>query len=101
MGAGAWHLDRAATQDDNSFIIERMSVELKPDVRSLIREGAELTEQALDAVIPTAATVPASIHGAMRHSVFAGGKRLRPVLAIQAAAAVAGKVPEGIGNLGA
>jgi geranylgeranyl diphosphate synthase type II len=78
-----------------------MSVELKPDVRSLIREGAELTEQALDAVIPTAATVPASIHGAMRHSVFAGGKRLRPVLAIQAAAAVAGKVPEGIGNLGA
>jgi geranylgeranyl diphosphate synthase, type II len=78
-----------------------MSLELKPDVKSLIREGAELTDQALEAVIPAATAVPASIHGAMRHSVFAGGKRLRPVLAIQAAAAIAGKIPAGIGNLGA
>jgi geranylgeranyl diphosphate synthase type II len=35
----------------------------------------------------------------MRHSVFAGGKRLRPVLAIQAAIAVAGSVPPGIGKV--
>jgi geranylgeranyl diphosphate synthase type II len=37
----------------------------------------------------------------MRHSTFAGGKRLRPVLAIQSAAAVAGSIPAGIANLGA
>jgi geranylgeranyl diphosphate synthase type II len=37
----------------------------------------------------------------MRHSTFAGGKRLRPVLAIQAAATIAGVVPAGIGRLGA
>jgi geranylgeranyl diphosphate synthase type II len=82
-----------------------MSVELKPqlglDVKFLIREGASLTDRALEALIPTAETVPASIHGAMRHSVFAGGKRLRPVLAIQAAVAVAGAVPAGIEKLGA
>jgi geranylgeranyl diphosphate synthase type II len=78
-----------------------MYVDLKPDVKSLIREGAELTDQALEALIPSAATVPSSIHGAMRHSVFAGGKRLRPVLAIQSAAAVAGATPPGIANLGA
>jgi len=78
-----------------------MPVEVKSDVKSLIREGAELTDQALEALIPTTATVPASIHGAMRHSVFAGGKRLRPVLAIQAAVAVSGSIPAGIGNLGA
>jgi geranylgeranyl diphosphate synthase type II len=86
-----------------------MAVELKldvtpgfdVDVKSLIREGAELTDRALEALIPPAATVPASIHGAMRHSVFAGGKRLRPVLAMQAAVAVAGKVPAGIEKLGA
>jgi geranylgeranyl diphosphate synthase type II len=78
-----------------------MPVEVKSDVKSLIREGAELTDRALEALIPTAATVPASIHGAMRHSVFAGGKRLRPVLAIQAAVAVSGSIPAGIGNLGA
>jgi geranylgeranyl diphosphate synthase type II len=78
-----------------------MPVEVKPDVKALIREGAELADQALEALIPAAATVPASIHRAMRHSVFAGGKRLRPVLAIQAAVAVSGAIPKGIGNLGA
>jgi geranylgeranyl diphosphate synthase type II len=78
-----------------------MSLELKPDVKSLIKEGAEITDLALESLIPSATTVPASIHGAMRHSVFAGGKRLRPVLAIQAAMAVSGSLPAGIGNLGA
>jgi geranylgeranyl diphosphate synthase, type II len=78
-----------------------MSVAHQSEVKTLIRDGADLTEKALESLIPTAATVPASIHGAMRHSVFAGGKRLRPVLAIQSAVAVAGSVPQGIGNLGA
>ena len=78
-----------------------MTLDLKPDVKSLIREGAEMTDVALERLIPAATAVPASIHSAMRHSVFAGGKRLRPVLAIQAAAAVAGQAPEGIADLGA
>src|SRR3974390_942737 len=71
------------------------------DVKSLIQEGGELTDRALEALIPAAETAPASIHGAMRHSTFAGGKRLRPVLAMQAAATIAGKVPRGIERLGA
>jgi geranylgeranyl diphosphate synthase, type II len=71
------------------------------DVKSLIQEGAELTDRALEEVIPGADTVPSSIHAAMRHSVFAGGKRLRPVLAMQAAVAIAGSLPRGIEKLGA
>jgi len=71
------------------------------DVQSLIQEGAELTDRALEALIPGTDVVPASIHGAMRHSTFAGGKRLRPVLAMQAAATIAGEVPKGIERLGA
>ena len=71
------------------------------DVKSLIQEGAELTDRALEALIPTAETVPASIHGAMRHSTFAGGKRLRPVLVMQAAVTIAGRLPSGIAHLGA
>src|SRR3569833_176168 len=71
------------------------------DVKSLIQEGADLTDRALETLIPTAGTVPASIHGAMRHSVFTGGKRLRPELAKQAAATNAGSLPRGIENLGA
>jgi geranylgeranyl diphosphate synthase type II len=71
------------------------------DVKSLIQEGADITDRALEALIPSAETVPASIHGAMRHSVFAGGKRLRPVLVMQAGATIAGAVPRGIERLGA
>src|ERR1700739_2105687 len=71
------------------------------DVKSLIQEGAGLTDRALEAIIPTVDTVPASIHGAMRHSVCAGGRRLRRVHAIQAAVTIAGSVPPGIERLGA
>ena len=71
------------------------------DVKALNSEAAELTDRALDELIPTAETVPASIHGAMRHSTFAGGKRLRPLLAYQAAVTIAGSLPKGIEHLGA
>jgi geranylgeranyl diphosphate synthase type II len=71
------------------------------DVKSLIQEGAELTDRALEELIPSAGAVPSSIHSAMRHSVFAGGKRLRPVLAMQAGVTIAGSLPPGIERLGA
>ena len=71
------------------------------DVNTLIREGAELTDRALEKLLPSIDTVPTSIHGAMRHSTFAGGKRLRPVLAMQAAITIAGTLPTGIARLGA
>jgi geranylgeranyl diphosphate synthase type II len=71
------------------------------DVRSLNNEAAERTDRALDELLPSVTTVPASIHGAMRHSTFAGGKRLRPLLAYQAAVTIAGALPAGIERLGA
>jgi geranylgeranyl diphosphate synthase, type II len=71
------------------------------DVKSLTKEAAEITDRALEELIPSADVVPASIHGAMRHSTFAGGKRLRPLLAYQAAVTIAGALPRGIENLGA
>jgi geranylgeranyl diphosphate synthase, type II len=71
------------------------------DVKSLLEQGADLADKALEELLPSAVTVPASIHGAMRHSTFAGGKRLRPVLAMQAGIAIAGTLPTGIARLGA
>jgi geranylgeranyl diphosphate synthase type II len=71
------------------------------DVKTLLKEGADLTDRALEELIPSVETVPASIHGAMRHSTFAGGKRLRPVLAMQAGVTIAGMLPKGIERLGA
>jgi geranylgeranyl diphosphate synthase type II len=71
------------------------------DAKLLKQEAAELTDRALEQLLPSVTTVPASIHGAMRHSVFAGGKRLRPLLAYQAAVTIAGARPKGIERLGA
>lgn len=71
------------------------------DVELLRRIGIELTDAALAALLPSIETVPSSIHAAMRHSTFAGGKRLRPLLAYQAAATICGEAPVGIEELGA
>ena len=53
-------------------------------VQELITTGAQRTDQALERLLPSPDTAPHSIHRAMRHSVFAGGKRLRPVLCFEA-----------------
>jgi geranylgeranyl diphosphate synthase type II len=71
------------------------------DVKSLLTTGAALTDAALERLLPPATTAPHSIHRAMRHSTFAGGKRLRPVLCMEAARMVAGSLPDGAADLGA
>ncbi|MEY3394585.1 MAG: hypothetical protein RL346_821 [Verrucomicrobiota bacterium] len=53
-------------------------------------------DTALDDFLPTPIETPEIIHEAMRHSVFAGGKRLRPVLCIAAAEACGGNQPSSI-----
>ena len=70
-------------------------------VEEILKDGLQQTDAALERLLPPGDTVPASIHSAMRHTVFAGGKRLRPVLAIEAARMVAGKLPSGVEELGA
>src|ERR1700748_1398348 len=73
---------------------------MKTDVKSLLANGAALTDAALERLLPAATTEPHSIHRAMRHSIFAGGKRLRPILCMEAARMIAGRLPEGIEELG-
>src|ERR1700747_2717695 len=43
------------------------------------------SEEALNRLLPKEEAHPASIHKAMRYSVFAGGKRIRPILCLEAA----------------
>jgi geranylgeranyl diphosphate synthase type II len=73
------------------------------DVKTLLSSGVELTDRALERLLPSPDTLPHSIHRAMRHSVFAGGKRLRPILCMEAAKMVAGslEIPAGAADLGA
>ncbi len=52
-------------------------------------------DAALDRVVPPESTNPSTIHRAMRYSLFAGGKRIRPLLAIAAAETILDKdVPD-------
>jgi geranylgeranyl diphosphate synthase type II len=51
------------------------------DVDSYLAESSLLVDRYLDRVVPPASESPASLHAAMRHLLFPGGKRLRPALA--------------------
>ena len=76
---------------------------MNSNVQSLLVSGAKLTDTALERLLPSPETLPVSIHRAMRHSVFAGGKRLRPILCMEAARMVVGtgELPAGADSLGA
>jgi geranylgeranyl diphosphate synthase type II len=76
---------------------------MHPNVKTLLSSGAQLTDAALERLLPSPDTLPHSIHRAMRHSTFAGGKRLRPILCMEAARMVSrGKgIPAGAADLGA
>jgi geranylgeranyl diphosphate synthase type II len=51
-------------------------------IEDFFQQGGRRVEQWLDRLVPQATAPPALIHEAMRYSLFAGGKRLRPLLAI-------------------
>src|SRR5579885_476918 len=60
------------------------------DLQQFLAASAEAVNRALDRFLPPENTRPATIHKAMRYSLFAGGKRLRPALCLAAAAACGG-----------
>lgn len=56
----------------------------------------KLIDRALDRYLPKANTKPATLHRAMRYSLFAGGKRLRPILCLAAAEACRGNIEDAL-----
>lgn len=61
------------------------------DLRQFVESRTAAVNAALDGYLPPARTRPATIHKAMRYSLFAGGKRMRPALTLAAAAACGGR----------
>lgn len=57
-------------------------------LKQYIKDKCQLIDQTLDQLIPQQAELPPVVYEAMRYSLFAGGKRLRPVLLMAAADAV-------------
>jgi geranylgeranyl diphosphate synthase type II len=70
-------------------------------LKQVLEQGREAADRALERLLPAATQHPISIHKAMRHSVFAGGKRLRPILCMEAGRMVAEQLPAGIEDVGA
>lgn len=70
-------------------------------LQDTLEQGRAAIDAALERLLPPDNAHPISIHKAMRHSVFAGGKRLRPILCMEAGRMVARELPTGIEELGA
>src|SRR5690349_11317064 len=65
------------------------------DLREYLASQQRLVDAELDRLVPPESTPPETIHRAMRYSLFAGGKRIRPILCIEAAKTVV-DAPDGV-----
>jgi len=66
--------------------------EIEMDLKNYLKERCKLVDDALDNFLPRPDDLPASLHKSMRYSVFAGGKRIRPILMLAACEAVGGNI---------
>lgn len=62
------------------------------DLKSYLKDRCKLVDSALDMLLPQEDAQPGSLHKSMRYSVFAGGKRVRPILMLAACEAVGGDI---------
>src|SRR5690348_10345858 len=67
-----------------------MSATTQFDLQDFLATRTDAVNRALDTFLPAEKTRPATIHKAMRYSIFAGGKRMRPALCLAAAEACGG-----------
>jgi len=66
------------------------------NLREYLHGQQRLVESELDRLVPPEATPPETIHRAMRYSLFAGGKRIRPILCMEATRAVSGAADDAV-----
>ncbi len=62
----------------------------KTSLPAWLAQVSQMVDEALDDLMPSGSATPQALHMAMRYSVFPGGKRLRPALAVAAFEAVCG-----------
>jgi geranylgeranyl diphosphate synthase, type II len=60
------------------------------DINAYILESKKIVDAYLDRLLPAEAAEPSTIHKAMRYSIFAGGKRVRPILTLASGESLAG-----------
>jgi len=62
------------------------------NLREYLKEKGKIVEEALNRYLPKESEMPVTLHKAMRYSMMAGGKRIRPILCIASCEAVGGKI---------
>ena len=76
-----WIASRAKSVNWNNPVL----LSAPMDIPAELKRHVDKVERGIDAHVPSSATPPARLHAAMRYSLQAGGKRLRPVLVLSAA----------------
>jgi geranylgeranyl diphosphate synthase type II len=66
------------------------------ELKDYLNASLKKVDTALDLHLPKASCKPATIHKAMRYSIFAGGKRLRPILTLAAAELCGGSADDAL-----
>jgi geranylgeranyl diphosphate synthase, type II len=66
------------------------------NLKTYLATRQKVVDRALDRYLPKANKKPATLHRAMRYSLFAGGKRLRPILCLATAEACRGKIDDAL-----
>jgi geranylgeranyl diphosphate synthase type II len=60
------------------------------DINTYLSVSKKIVDERLDTLLPAESEEPTTIHKAMRHSVFAGGKRVRPILILASGESLSG-----------
>ena len=76
--------------------MNKLQLRSDPPLESYLRERSSEVDSALDRLLPKTSVKPATIHRAIRYSLFAGGKRMRPILCLAAAEACVGSYDNAI-----
>ncbi|MCX7590867.1 MAG: polyprenyl synthetase family protein [Kiritimatiellae bacterium] len=66
------------------------------DIKASLSNWTRIVDEALDHYLPKPSSAPSTLHRAMRYSIFAGGKRLRPALCLAAAETCGGPIDNAI-----
>jgi len=66
------------------------------NLKQYLKDRCQLIDNELEKVLPQENEMPFSLHRSMRYSVFAGGKRVRPILLLAACEAVGGVIENAI-----
>jgi len=73
------------------MLLKTLNTVSTEDIQQHIETARVAIDRELDRLLPPADHLPASVHAAMRYSVLAGGKRLRPILCLEAGRLLGGE----------